>query len=206
MREIPGDTHLVNPPRRRYSTSMHKSRSGFTTVELLIFIVVVGILAAITIVAYNGIQNRAQDARLRSVASQIEKAIMSWSVDADAPLKAGWGSTAPISNGSCTDGSGGWVESTNYACSLSDILQSKNYIPANLIKNAPRNVEYLPGASSGTFSFMFYPCGSTGKFALYWHLKSPTTEDTASLNRVIAAGCPSNATYRMKAATLLTFS
>lgn len=39
---------------------MGKSKSGFTIVELLIVIVVIGILAAISIVAYNGIQNRAK--------------------------------------------------------------------------------------------------------------------------------------------------
>ncbi|MEO7905179.1 MAG: prepilin-type N-terminal cleavage/methylation domain-containing protein [Candidatus Saccharimonadales bacterium] len=37
---------------------MNKMR-GFTVVELLIVIVVIGILAAITIVAYRGIQQRA---------------------------------------------------------------------------------------------------------------------------------------------------
>lgn len=36
-------------------------QTGFTIVELLIVIVVIGILAAITIVAYNGIQTRAQN-------------------------------------------------------------------------------------------------------------------------------------------------
>lgn len=39
---------------------MRKSRSAFTIVELLIVIVVIAILAAITIVAYNGIQTRAK--------------------------------------------------------------------------------------------------------------------------------------------------
>lgn len=45
---------------------MIKSRSGFTIVELLIVIVVIGILAAITMVAYNGIQNRASNTAIQS--------------------------------------------------------------------------------------------------------------------------------------------
>ena len=41
-------------------------QKGFTIVELLIVIVVIGILAAITIVAYNGIQNRAHDTSIQN--------------------------------------------------------------------------------------------------------------------------------------------
>lgn len=52
------------------------SRKGFTIVELLIVVVVIAILAAITIVAYNGIQNRSKnsavDSTLRQAASKIE--------------------------------------------------------------------------------------------------------------------------------------
>lgn len=42
---------------------MKKTKSGFTIVELLIVIVVIGVLAAITIVAYNGIQMRAENTK-----------------------------------------------------------------------------------------------------------------------------------------------
>jgi prepilin-type N-terminal cleavage/methylation domain-containing protein len=38
-----------------------RHQKGFTIVELLIVIVIIGVLAAITVVAYNGIQNRANN-------------------------------------------------------------------------------------------------------------------------------------------------
>jgi len=43
-----------------------QNQAGFTIVELLIVIVVIGILAAITIVAFNGVQQRANTAALQS--------------------------------------------------------------------------------------------------------------------------------------------
>jgi prepilin-type N-terminal cleavage/methylation domain-containing protein len=49
-----------------------KSR-GFTIVELLIVIVVIAILAAITMVAYNGVQNRAKASAAQSAASIVMK-------------------------------------------------------------------------------------------------------------------------------------
>lgn len=45
---------------------MKKSYPGFTIVELLIVIVVIGILAAITIVSYNGITGQAVDASMKT--------------------------------------------------------------------------------------------------------------------------------------------
>jgi prepilin-type N-terminal cleavage/methylation domain-containing protein len=54
------------------SLKQTKSR-GFTIVELLIVIVVIAILAAITIVAYNGIQNRAKTSAGQSLANTLAK-------------------------------------------------------------------------------------------------------------------------------------
>lgn len=50
-----------------------KRQTGFTIVELLIVIVVIGVLAAIVIVAYNGITQSAKQSSIQSAVSQTTK-------------------------------------------------------------------------------------------------------------------------------------
>lgn len=50
--------------------------SAFTIVELLIVIVVIGILAAITVVSYNGIQVRAQTSKINEDLATLSKAVL----------------------------------------------------------------------------------------------------------------------------------
>ncbi len=52
-----------------------KKQNGFTIVELLIVVVVIAILAAITIISYNGITARANDSSMKSMAKQLEQKI-----------------------------------------------------------------------------------------------------------------------------------
>lgn len=61
--------------RRSLARKLSSRQHGFTIVELLIVIVIIAILAAITIVAYNGIQDRARYSSMKSDINTINKAI-----------------------------------------------------------------------------------------------------------------------------------
>jgi general secretion pathway protein G len=54
---------------------------GFTLVELLVVIVVLGILASISIVAYNGTQGRARDSRRQNDISELAKGLELYYLD-----------------------------------------------------------------------------------------------------------------------------
>ena len=56
--------------------SLPKRGSGFTIVELLIVIVVIGILAAISMMAYTNVQTKARTAKIDSDLATLNKAVM----------------------------------------------------------------------------------------------------------------------------------
>jgi len=112
-----------------------KRRSGFTIVELLIVIVVIAILAAITIVAYNGIQKRAQDSRRANDIASIRKALELYRADTGtypatnattaANLPAGfvgpYGSVTPYAFSLATDGT--WLKGLTDAKTINSALK-----------------------------------------------------------------------------------
>lgn len=56
------------------------SRIGFTVVELLIVIVVIGILATLTIIAYSGVQGQARSAKAKDSATQAMAKIKEYTI------------------------------------------------------------------------------------------------------------------------------
>lgn len=70
--------------------AMSKSKAGFTIVELLIVIVVIAILAAISVVAYTGIRQRAENTKTVSGVSQYAKLLASYkAINGDYPNHIG---------------------------------------------------------------------------------------------------------------------
>ena len=87
--------------RKGLKRASYTSETGFTIVELLIVVVVIAILAAITVVAYNGIQNSARYSAASQSLNQAQRKVSLWSVQngdtlpaslvaADPTLSTGW--------------------------------------------------------------------------------------------------------------------
>jgi prepilin-type N-terminal cleavage/methylation domain-containing protein len=108
---------------------MRKKRTGFTIVELLIVIVVIAILAAISIVAYNGIQERARDSQRYSDFSLMQKALKMYYADNGVYPKCG---TATGTRGGCI-----W---SDVASKLSPKYIST--VPRDPINISPNNMYY----------------------------------------------------------------
>lgn len=137
---------------------------GFTIVELLIVIVVIGILAAITIVAYNGVQAKARDSTRIAKVKSIAKAIDLYYVDNGKypPIQDGNGSESAC--GSQTDN---WGHCDRNKI-LADSLVSYIKIDPTSLSNATQGNYYYHYTSQSsdnyqTYGLMVYLEGNSGQ-------------------------------------------
>jgi len=114
---------------------MRKSTSGFTIVELLIVIVVIGILAAITVVAYNGIQDRAKRTSQQAQVDAVGKAIRLYAAEK--------GNLA----GDIAGSTGAWIGSFNSVYAGTSVS----------MKTVLESAGYLVGSSAGS-DYLIAPC------------------------------------------------
>jgi len=160
---------------------MYKAKqTGFTIVELLIVIVVIGILAAITIVVYNGVQTRAENTKTINAVASYAKGITAYAVTyGNYPITAGYPCLGSASlcarvagtTGGCaatSDGSVGQVAAFN--TDISQIMGSSLPSPSTQTMvcgtNTYSGAYYRP--STGTQAWIvFYlrgnqPCDAVG--------------------------------------------
>lgn len=134
----------------------HSRQSGFTIVELLIVIVVIGILAAIVVVAYNGVQNRANDAAVESDIRKIGLALQNYAtINGSLPTSEASLKTALESSevkGKITRGS---YDTTQAANAGGNDFQSRNLLIC-VSGGTTSTLKYGVGALSKSGSVYFY--------------------------------------------------
>lgn len=158
-------------------------QKGFTIVELLIVIVVIAILAAITIVAYNGIQERARASAVSSALNQANKKITVWQVDNPGQYPADLASAGITNTGSVSfqytvDNSTNpptycmtaTTSSTSYKASSSATTPVSGGCPGHSQGGVAAITNYAPnpnaaGASVAAFGFAGSPVTTTRSIA-----------------------------------------
>jgi prepilin-type N-terminal cleavage/methylation domain-containing protein len=132
-----------------------KQQKGFTIVELLIVVVVIAILAAITIVSYNGIQNRAKNQQTVSTVRAYYTTLGSIGAETGSvPAARGClGSESFYESNPC------YVGSSSYYW-----LGSLNSVFNNSVGSQPSIAEGVVSGSSITGRGIFYdnPTGGSG--------------------------------------------
>jgi prepilin-type N-terminal cleavage/methylation domain-containing protein len=125
------------------------NKRGFTIVELLIVIVVIAILAAISIVAYTGIQERGRRSSAAADLNMLEKAIIMARVQKDKTL-------LQITGSNCTYCIGGQA---GYEAALDAIGSAAGMNLDGLKKGDPWGVRYRIDENEGEGT-VNPPCGA----------------------------------------------
>lgn len=144
---------------------------GFTLVELLIVIVVIGILAAITIVAYNGVQTKAENSKTLSAVTAWAKTIRMYHIetgnwpDTNSCLGSSTTYTDTYSGRCWPSETSGWIVQPAFLSELQSYTGNSFPEPSN--KNINTDTSQYRGA-------MFYRASSTD-IRIYVELLGTTT-------------------------------
>lgn len=143
---------------------------AFTLVELLIVILVIGILSAITIVAYNGIQNLAQEARVQSDVSQMVKKVQIFAVsNADMYPTSITSCHDTVPSAVCYEGS----DDLTVTYAVDNSVTPKSFCFSTTISNgtsyySDENGKVLPGNCAKQSCYAIQQSGGSRGSGTYW--------------------------------------
>ena len=162
---------------------IQKLRAGFTIVELLIVVAVIVILATIVAVMYDGAQERASDTKLRDAAVKVASAVQLFTAKYDHAPRGGEGASSVLSGSECANGSGGFIVSGQYTCTLEDTLVASGYIPQGFVAGLPKNTRYSPSSTRNLSLMVYYRTVGTKQKAMVFHaMEAPNSGDTTKFN------------------------
>lgn len=148
---------------------------GFTIVELIVTIAVIGILASITVVAYNGTQAKARDADRKSDLQNIADAIKLYRTKYGNDIQTGSGC------GWSGNGSGyfNYSDGGSYPASILSCLTGAGYLNTTFID--PSGCTTVSGSCSGKGIYMKYSCGTGDSAITYLYARLETSGNSQDL-------------------------
>lgn len=151
---------------------MRKTTSGFTIVELLIVIVVIGILAAVSLVAYSNTQQKARDTVRKSDVAAITKALGLYEAE-NGPMYSGSGCGA--------NGNGSGYFNYSYGAPGSDMnecLKTKGVISTTI--RDPQNTTSCSVGNLDCRKYLKYTCVQSTVTTTYIYANLETVGHTAT--------------------------
>ena len=157
------------------------NKKGFTLVELLISIAVIGVLAAVTLSAVQNAQARARDTKRRSDIRTIMTSLEARRIDIGAYYKLGTGSGG-FGNG--------WVNIDNPSLSY-PVGIVRSLIDDGYLSEAAIDPQIATGDAVLQDGYMLYNCSYPNKTnaAVFAKLEQPTPEDAQRISDWLGNGC-----------------
>ncbi|MFS8117632.1 MAG: type II secretion system protein [Microcoleus sp.] len=184
--------------------SIRTTRSrGFTIVELLIVIVVIGILAALVLNSFSGAQQKARDTKRRTDVTAIVKALQVWSINNQKPISQ--------LGGGASNGSGiGWFEYSSLTgqSSYAPLSNKDVLVASKLIGTDVREPQFVLAGRD----YCVWGSNDGTRWGVFAKLEQPSLDDDATIASLSSQGgwttailgCPSAIANYVRTFTVLS--